>query len=91
MPAIKELHDNLESSDAVLLLYRHGPSAQVRQYIKEYRKHRARSEAVPEHIHLCQAQAEPGDLGIRIPELNVICAGEACVDECVERFLQTRS
>ena len=85
------LCDNLEICDAFLLVYRHGPSTQVRQYIKEYRKHKTRSEAVPQHVHLCQDQSTAEDLGINIPELHVICTGEACVDECVERFLQERA
>jgi len=84
----RDLHDNLESCDAVLFLFRKGPCTQVRQYINEYRKHKTRTGSVPERIHLCQIQSEPENLGIHVPELNLVCAGETCLDECVERFLE---
>lgn len=87
-----DLRDNMENCDALLLLYRDGPRAQVRQYINEYRKHRTRKkDTVPDHIHLCQAKSEPENLGINIPELQVVCTSETCVDECVEWFLQEYS
>jgi hypothetical protein len=87
----RDLHDNLESCDAVLLVYREGPRTQVRQYIKEYRKHKARSKLVPNHINLCHVQAKPVDIGIRIPELHIVCEGDTCLDICVEQFLQEHS
>lgn len=87
----RDLHDNLESCNAVLVLFRKGPRSQVRQYINGYRKHKTRSDTVPERIHLCQAQTEPENLGIHIPELHVVCTSETYVDECVEWFLRERS
>ena len=87
----RDLRENMEGCDQVLLVYRDGPRDQVRQYIKEYRKHRARSDEVPDCLHLCQAQPMPGDLGISIPELHLVCAGDTCLDECVDRFLEGHS
>ncbi len=83
----QDLHNNLESCDAALFILRDGPHAQVRQYINEYRKHKTRTELVPKRIHLCQIQSKPENLGIHIPELHLVCAGDTCLEECVERFL----
>ncbi len=83
----RDLHDNLENCDEVLVVYRDSDRTQVRQLIKEYRKHKARSEDVPERIHLCRADAKAAELDMDFPELEIYCTDEACVDACVERFL----
>jgi hypothetical protein len=83
----RDLNENLDSCDAVLLLYEKGPKTQVRHYITEYRRSLARRETPPKRFALCQPHPDPLAVGMAHPDLQVIVAEQPCDRCCADDFL----
>lgn len=85
----RDFRDKLSLCDSVLMVYRRGPVDQVSQHLVECMKActKAPKSKSPPTIDLCQTQSDPLALGLRASVMRVHVVGEACAEDCVERFL----
>jgi hypothetical protein len=83
----RDLNENLDGCDAVLLLFENGPRTQVRHFISEYRRSLARRDVPPVRFALCQTDPDPLAVGMAHPDLEIIIARQPCDRGCVDAFL----
>ena len=83
-----DLRDNLERSDALLLVYDQGPVTQVRRFITEFRKSKAGDDVRAGRIAVCQPHEDRMALGIAAPDLEIFVTPEPCSESCAEQITE---
>ncbi len=85
----RDLEENLDHCDRVLLVHRQAPAEQIRQLIRHYFKAKAkRPERPPSGISVGKTDPKIQGYGISLPELQLLQVEEPFAEQCTQRFLE---